>query len=259
MGLAIPKKTNFLSTAKPADEIPEGAFIKAIIYGRPGVGKTSLACQADNPILIDIDRGSKSLKTMGLGHVPVVRPETVADIEGIFWEAKANPAYYATYIVDTVSALQRFHLDELIDKAVLGGKRSEIVNTQPDYNESTNVIRRIAMQFRELPCNLILIAQAAEDKDEASGSIVTRPALTPKLAGTLDEMVDLVGYLDLEASGMGANQTYKRTLRTLPTRRINAKNRLGLPAVIEDPTWDKITGLAAVVSIQAKEKKTVSA
>lgn len=252
MGLQIPKKTNFLSTAKPADEIPEGEWIKAIIYGRPGVGKTSLACGAPNPFLIDIDRGSKSLKTMGLGHIPVVRPETIADIEGIFWEAKGNPNYYTTYIVDTVSALQRFHLDELIDKAVIGGKRNEIVNTQPDYNESTNVIRRIAMQFRELPCNLILIAQAAEERDEAAGTFLTRPAVTPKLASTLDEMVDLVGYLDLEASGLGNNQTYKRVLRTMPTRRINAKNRLGLPTLIEEPTWDKIMSLAANPAGKAK-------
>jgi len=240
MTLQIPKKTNFLTTALRADEIEESAFINGIIYGNPGVGKTSLACSAPDPLQIDIDRGSRSLVTMGLGHVKVARPNTIADIEGIYWEARAAPDYFKTYILDTASAAQRYHLDELI----VSNNRDKPVNTQPDYNESTNVIRRLCLWFRELPCNFIIIAQAIEDKDETSGAITIRPAVTPKLAGSLDEMVDFVGYMECNVSGIGANESYKRTLRVMPTRRISAKNRLGLPSVIEDPTWDKIVSLA---------------
>jgi len=243
--LGMPKKTTFLTTAKPAGELPTSEFIKAIIYGNPGVGKTTFACGAPDPFLIDIDRGNKSLNTMGLGHVQVALPDTLSEVEGIFWEAKSAPGYKQTYIIDTITELQRYHLDEIAQAEVMARKRDRFVNSQQDYNESTNLIRKIGLMFRELPANIIFIAHSIEDKDESTGAYITRPALTPKLSGTLEGMVDLVGYMEIGVSGFGANETYSRTLRAMPTRRISAKNRLGLPTLIENPSWAGIVDLAA--------------
>jgi replication-associated recombination protein RarA len=41
-----------------ANEIIESAGMVALIYGDPGIGKTTLANTAPNPLLLDFDRGA---------------------------------------------------------------------------------------------------------------------------------------------------------------------------------------------------------
>lgn len=39
-------------------ELKSGSHVSGMLYGQPGVGKTTVALSAPSPILIDLDRGS---------------------------------------------------------------------------------------------------------------------------------------------------------------------------------------------------------
>lgn len=45
-----------LKLFKSTDQLPMKNLL-VVIYGQPGVGKTSLAFTAENPVLLDFDRG----------------------------------------------------------------------------------------------------------------------------------------------------------------------------------------------------------
>jgi phage nucleotide-binding protein len=213
-----------------------------LIYGDPGVGKTTLAAGAPKPILVDIERGGKVLlRDPHLRDIPTIEPDTFVEVEELFWAAKKGELPYDTFILDSLSEFQRRHLDELLIKAAKDQKRPnrEYLAEQQDYRLSTEMMRRLVLMFRDLPQNLVVIAHAIEEKDDYDGKMTTRPSVTPKLAGTVIGMMDVVVYLeaDFDRDGKFKNKAY-----VSPTKKIQAKNRLGMSGTIESPSWVKITG-----------------
>ena len=86
-----------LNITKPSDAIPVKS-INVLIYGTPGIGKTSIACSANNPLLLDFDKGA---------HRSAFRCDTLL-VDDWHQVASLNPkdiAQYDTIILDTVGRL----------------------------------------------------------------------------------------------------------------------------------------------------------
>lgn len=219
-----------------------------LLYGDPGVGKTTLACSAPSPVLIDVERGGKVLlQNEGLCDIPTFEPTSFADVEELFWTAKKGELPYETFVLDSLTEFQKRHLDELLVKAAKEQRRPnrEYLAEQQDYRLSTEMLRRLVLMFRDLPQNLVVTSHAVEEKDEYSGRIITRPSVTPKLAGTVIGMMDVVAYLSADFDKDGK---FKQEAYISPTKRIQAKNRLGMSGIIQNPTWASITGQDKLVT-----------
>jgi hypothetical protein len=81
--------------------------------------------------------------------------------------------------------------------------------------------------------HVIVTCHVKEEKDDSTGRLLVRPNLTPKLAGTLAGIFDVVGYMQLD------NDTAK--LQVHPTNTVTAKTRIGgLPPIIENPTFSDL-------------------
>lgn len=90
-----------------ADEVMEVKQLVFTIYSQPGLGKTSLAFTASNPLLLDFDKGSYR----AVDRKDVVQVESWADIASI---SADDIAEYDTIIIDTVGkALDALALDVL--------------------------------------------------------------------------------------------------------------------------------------------------
>lgn len=213
-------------------------YLKGLIYGLPGVGKTTLCATAPNPIIIDVEKGTKSLLgDARFGNVRILEPKEFKDVDALFWAIRNGKVECDTIVLDTLSEFQRLHLDEiLVAEHQKSSSRNEYLAQQQDYRLSTEMMRRHVLALRELPIHFLVTAHAVETPDEINKAPSVRPAVTPKLAGTIQGMVDLVGYLEIGEKGV-------RRLITQPTRRISAKNRLGLPAEIVNPTFSDIIGV----------------
>lgn len=74
---------------------------KIIIYGPPGAGKTTLACQAPNPLLIQAEEGIGSLS---VPHTPVLN--RLADVETVLHELTTTDHDYKTVVLDSISAVE---------------------------------------------------------------------------------------------------------------------------------------------------------
>lgn len=234
--MAINNSDSILNRIKPIHESPP--YLKVLLYGEPGVGKTIWAAGAPKPIFLDSEYGTRSLLNHPeFARIPVLPVAAFNDVDDFFWEAKAGNIDAETYVIDSFSELQRRSMDEIMDKNAMQDKsRSLYLPFMQDYKINTEVMRRLITSFRDLDANLIITAHALVDKDEGTGALMVRPMVTPKLAQTLHGIFDLVGYMTLEEGDSKTKDV--RYLQVMPTRRVVAKTRIGgLPPIIKDPTF----------------------
>lgn len=213
---------------------------KVLVYGEPGTGKTVFAATAPNPLIVDIERGTTSLTNHPeLSSTAVMEFRSVGQLELLIAKlAEGALPEYETVVIDSFSELQKRDLDDILATAAKqDASRNKFLPTGPDYNINTEHMRRIASSLRDLDRNVIVTCHVKEEKDDSTGRLLVRPNLTPKLAGTMAGIFDVVGYMSVNGSGESAT----RTLQVHPTNRVTAKTRIGgLPAVIENPTFNTL-------------------
>lgn len=220
-------------------------YRKVMCYGPPGVGKSVFAGTAPKNLFVDVEKGSMSLNNhKELADVTVLEFKSVRQLE-LLIEKLAAGAFgdrFETIVIDSFSELQKRDLDDIVRKAASeDASRNKFLPIGPDYNINTEHLRVIASALRDLPMHVIVTAHAKEEKDDATGRVLVRPNLTPKLAGTMAGIFDVVGYMTVNGSGESAT----RTLQVHPTASVVAKSRVGgIPAIIENPTFDKLFATA---------------
>lgn len=217
-------------------------YLKILVYGNPGTGKTVFTATAPSPLIIDVEKGAHSINNHPqLMRAKALEYKSLFQVEQLIKYLAADTpqlSEFKTIVVDSFSELQKRDLDAIVtEEAAKDANRNKFLPLGPDYNVNTEHMRMIASALRDLDRHIIVTCHVKEEKDETTGRILKRPNLTPKLAGTLAGIFDVVGYM--ATSGAGENTV--RTLQVHPTADVTAKTRIGnLPAVIENPTFDAI-------------------
>jgi hypothetical protein len=258
-------------TVEPTDlELPiiykphiEEYKLKMIVYGPPGVGKTSLLSTAGlhkltAPILlINIEGGMLSVadsSILGLKEPPdVVDLRNFDHLEQIFWYLAKGDHPYKSVGIDSLSELQMINLEGIVKKLVgrisgTGAKRESLDDIwREDYGTSTQQLRRAVRQFRDLPMHVFFSCHDAMSQDKDKNETI-HPMLTPKLRAAVMGYMDIIGYMfvDSEAATEEAEETGEenedqtpRRLLCRPFQKWVAKDRspgqrLGL--IIENPS-----------------------
>jgi hypothetical protein len=231
-------------TDKIVDFDEDAGPLKVLVYGDPGVGKSVFAATAPKPLFIDIERGLRSLKNHPeiSQYVKRFPLNTVKELEDLFWKIKEGHEAFAdreTIVFDTFSALQKKRLDEQLKEGhEKDSSKNPYLATQGDYKGNTQHLRRLIVQFCELDrFHIVVITHATEVKDEFSGALLLRPALTPKLAETFEELMDVYCYMTSTPEQDGV----VRRIQISPGQRVKAKNRVGgLPPIIQDPNFNML-------------------
>lgn len=200
------------------DEFVQNYGVKMCVYGRAGLGKTTLIRTLPNPIIISSEQGLLSLKGANL---PMLRPVfNLTDLK----------AHYA--LLNTPAMRQQFQsvaIDSLSDVAevILYDEKQKTKNGQKAYGEmNEQVLADVFRAFRNLQgYNVYFTAKEEWDKDEQTGMQMYRPSmpgkvLTRELPFAFDE---LFRY----EVGRDANGQEWRALRTRPTPNVEAKDRSG--------------------------------
>jgi len=255
-----PEKTginiNTTPTSKPKIEIYQpqmkGYWLKILIYGPNGVGKTTLGESANNcaltspALFINIEGGMLSVVDK---KPEVVDLKNYRQLDEIFWFLAKGNHNYKTVIIDSLSELQLFNLDAIVAEqlskpSAAGKKRHDMDDLwQEDYGKSTQELRRATRQFRDLPMHVIFtcLESSTMDKD---GQERVFPQLTPKLRNSVLGYMDVVGYMyNQRIKGEDGKEVLVRKLLCQNYGKWAAKDRspggrLGL--IIDDPTIEKI-------------------
>lgn len=214
---------------KPAD-LSVSHNVKALVYGQPGVGKSSLALSAPQPVLLDFDGGIQRVN--GAFQVPTLQVENWPQVNEALSEIESGGVPCKTIVVDTASKMLDYMGADIIKNNPKYGKADGSLTLQGFGVRKSmfiNFLRRVALMGK----NVVFVAHEREEKDGEMK--VIRPEIGGSSAGDLIKELDLVGYMQsfsFEVTKNGRHEiVVDRTVSWSPTQKFYGKNTCNLPAV----------------------------
>lgn len=224
---------------KPED-LKQDIKFKGLIYGQPGIGKSTLALSSPNPVMIDFDGGIKRVEPHL--RVPSLQVEDYATVLEFLNSSEVKP--FDTIVIDTMGKGLEFMEPYLIKqnpKNATGSGALSLMGYKARKIEFNNLLKLVG----RLNKSILFVAHEKEEKN--GDEKIIRPDIPGSSGADLIKELDFVGYM--EAKGI------KRTISFFPTEKYYAKNSLQLDEVIEIPnTKDGNTFIAEKIVKMTKEK-----
>jgi hypothetical protein len=177
-----------------------------VLYGDPGICKTSLANTCDSPILLDFDRGVQ--RSFGRKDTLVLDNWD----EVINEEAAGTFKNYKTVVIDTAKAA----LDDFLMVYVVKQDYKMASNKLKAYGEIGDKFKLFVNNRRAEGVDIVIIAHAKKDEDTKRHV----PDVTGQSYQLLMRIADQVGYVTMENN--------KRVIGFNPTDLTVGKNVAGL-------------------------------
>lgn len=220
-----------MTIVKKSESFPKRPVI-ILLYGSPGVGKTSLFNTSENPILLDCDRG---------GDRAINRQDTI--IAAKWNDVLADESEiknYSTLGIDTAKSV----LDDFLMTYVAEQDYKLKTNKLKAYGAIGDEFKLFINRRRNEQIDIVVIAHAKEEKDGDSTKF--SPDVTGGSKDLLLRIADQVGYVYM------ANN--KRTINFDPTDKTVGKNVARLPIMeIPDETDPKFKTFMAEIIESVKD------
>jgi phage nucleotide-binding protein len=201
-----------MSLIKKPAQLTVPTTLKAMIYGQPGTGKTTLALSATKPLLLDFDGGAHRVN---FGHqcdtLPVQSWSEAVETLG------EDLSTYETIVVDTVGKMMDYIIDSVERAGVGGWKKWEKVN-----EEFASFTRKLSRMGK----HIIFVAHR-DTRREGDDATVFIPSLREKNYTAIVTELDLLGYVEMKGTA--------RSITFNPTNRNDGKNTCNLPPAISIP------------------------
>jgi hypothetical protein len=243
--------------------------LRYVIYGPHGVGKTSLAADAPEPIFFDIEEGSSMVNVARYpfrdganGHIPTTYAEVLSGIDDL----TASEHKFKTLVLDTADRLESLIWRHMMDRdsgVSASNSKGKAFTSIEDYGYGKGYIMAVE-EWRALCARLdrlravrgmdvvIIAHEQIRPFKNPEGEDYDRYQLriNDKAAGFLKEWSDVTAFAcfeDAAAKTPGARNdrpkgisTGRRILRMSRTAAFDAKSRISLPDEIEisiDNPW----------------------
>ena len=207
---------------KKPSELSVKGTLSVLIYGQPGIGKTTFGVSAPDAVLFDYDGGVQRIN--GAHQVPTLQPTSWEDTNAALKEIAEEMPEVKTIVIDTVGKMLDFMSAYIIKNDPKMGMRDGSLSLKGYGVRKTmfvNFIKSLALMGK----NVVFIAHEREER--RGEETIKRPEIGGSSANDLIKELDLVGYM--YAVGK------ERVLTFDPAEYYYAKNTCNLPAAIKLP------------------------
>ena len=208
------------SLFKKPSELEVNATIKLLVYGQPGLGKTTVALSSPSPVLLDFDGGVQRVN--GAFQCPTLQVESWEQVQEAL---KEDLSEFKTIVIDTAGKMLDYMSAYIIKNEPKLAKRDGSLSLQ-GYGARKSMFVNFLKQVSLMNKHLVFVAHEREDKDGEQK--VVRPEMGGSGVGDLIKELDLVGYM--QAYGE------KRYIYWGVNEKAYTKNTCNLPNTNEIPT-----------------------
>lgn len=240
--------------------------LRAVIFGRDGVGKSTFAAGAPKPVFVAVESGLDNIDARAV-TAPKDWPQLLASVDALASEPSCE-----TLVIDSLDWAEQLLWSHLVaTKADDKGRKVKDIEGYgygKGYVAAVNDWRILLSSLsaaRDNGKNILLIAHSirkpvknptGEDYEQYQIKI------NDKASGLIREWVDVVGFAELDVATVTdkddggrtkGQSTGKRILRTQPAAGYEAKTRFALPAKIplEWPTFASAIAAGSYAAIPA--------
>jgi AAA domain-containing protein len=214
--------------------------LRLLIYGDPGVGKTTLGLTFPRALVIDTDGGLISGAIQGMEAISY-EPTGWREFEALYFWVKERADQIDTILIDSITSLQRLLLDEIVDQTVevkIPEKPVMMyVPEQGQYLANQRQMARILTDFRRLGKHMVVTAGV---RDKLGKRV---PDVAPGLLTIINYWSSVLGELIVVTRDKDGNELDRahRALMTAPSSTREAKSRFSsLMPLVPEPTFDII-------------------
>lgn len=205
-------------------------YVRCLVYGMAGVGKTRLLRTTSEPTLIlSAEGGLLSLKRE---HLPAINIPDMGTFYNVYqWLYNGQDQYYFKTIgIDSASE---------IAETILAAEMKMAKDPRKAYGELANKMMDALRSFRDLPYrNVVFTAKQGRITDQSTGGIMWGPMMPgQQLDQQVPYMFDEVFHLGVYRDQNG--QEYS-ALRTKPDNQYQAKDRSGSLDAWERPNLTEV-------------------
>lgn len=194
-----------------------------ILYGQPGIGKTTLACSSPKPILFDLDKGVQRVKAQyrcATSRVSTYE-ELLKDID-----ETANLPEYETLVFDTGGALISLIMDYVMRKDNVNKTKAGTISIKGFGAIKQEFVRLINDLKTKYNKNVIFVFHSLEEKDK-DGSPIQRLLCEGSAKNIVWQPCDFGGYMFMKGE--------QRVIAFTPTDEYFAKGCYNINGVREIP------------------------
>lgn len=173
------------------------AYVKVLLYGRNGHGKTRIAASGPRTLIVDInEKGTQSVRER---DADVFAARRWTDLTYLYWYLRDGDHDYQTVAVDTLTQAQNLCMAHVLKRAEdRDPNRPPSMPDRRSWGQLGELLKPWILDMRNLPLNVVFVTQLRKDTgDDDDEEVKTRfvPDLSPSVRGTAMSAVGIMGYV----------------------------------------------------------------